>query len=52
MPTFIERKGISATRGIGTAAPADLRQTIRLNDEWDRIVSSLLGAGFPVLDDK
>ncbi len=23
-----------------------------LNDEWDRIVSSLLGAGFPVLDDK
>ena len=23
-----------------------------LDDEWDRIVSSLLGAGLPVLDDK
>ena len=52
MPTFIERKAISRTRGIGTGAPANLPAHDALDEEWGRIVSSLLGAGFPVLDDK
>ena len=52
MPTFIERKGSSANAGYWYRRAGRSPANDALNDEWDRIVSSLLGAGFPVLDDK